>query len=495
MTETVDEGAAAAAAAIAARLVEQHEVVAPEEAAAPVGDAEGEEANGNNHKRKYDEEGGDEPPVEEEGEPMRKRASFSGPEGAATGAENAGPVTGFSDTPGPQQPASGFTSNPGAGGGGGGGDDTEFEEVPASMIGKLIGRQGETIKSIQMRSGARVQIDHQGPEDPKRVTISGSKESVEKARAEIRNALAPDTTETVECPPGIVGRVIGRQGETIKSLQSASEAHIVVDQNYPEGVPRKVIISGRPDSVERAVKMVTELIQGEPGSAQAIIQKFGVGVTEHLDCPKGMVGRVIGKGGETIKMLQKTHGVNIQIDQSGDPTKVQVTGPPAAVQRTLAQVREIIQGGPAGGPGGPGGFGGMGGGGGGGGGGFGGGGYGGGAGGFGGAGFPQAGGYGAYGGYGAMPAGYGAYGAYGGYGGYGAGGYGGAADPYAAAAGGYGAAAGGYGAGGGGGGGGGARGGGGGSSGLWQELQDDQGRSYYYNTQSGVSQWEKPDDF
>ena len=40
---------------------------------------------------------------------------------------------------------------------------------------------------------------------------------------------------------GIVGRVIGRGGETIRALQQASQAHIVVEQNFPEGVPRKVV--------------------------------------------------------------------------------------------------------------------------------------------------------------------------------------------------------------------------------------------------------------
>ena len=35
----------------------------------------------------------------------------------------------------------------------------------------------------------------------------------------------------------------------------------------------------------------------------------------------------------------------------------------------------------------------------------------------------------------------------------------------------------------------------GGSSGLWQELHDDQGRPYYYNSQTQVTQWEKPADF
>ncbi len=273
-----------------------------------------------------------------------------------------------------------------------------------------------------------------------------------------------------------------------------------------------------------------------------------------------MVGRVIGKGGETIKSLQKNFGANIQIDQSTEPMKVTVSGQPHSVDMALGAVQEIISGGsPYLGPG-SGGFGARprlaapclplcacpvvlimlrarlpttlqhlcapvvwrvgrrcaprgaryaccasfdracppradGSRGGGGGGGFGGGGQ-------PGYGAPQyppaAGGFG-YGGFPAQaagPAAYG-YGAYGGYaqpyaapqaayGGYGAG-YG-APDPYAAAAagayGGYGGAAVG----------GAAVGGGGGGGGTWQELHDTEGRPYYYNTQTGVSQWEKPAD-
>ena len=79
-----------------------------------------------------------------------------------------------------------------------------------------------------------------------------------------------------------MGRIIGRGGETIRALQQASQAHIVVDQNYPEGQPRRVNISGRQDAVDRAVKMVQELISGEPGSAQSIIQKVSA-------CPLGGV--------------------------------------------------------------------------------------------------------------------------------------------------------------------------------------------------------------
>ncbi len=46
-----------------------------------------------------------------------------------------------------------------------------------------------------------------------------------------------------------------------------------MDQNFPEGHPRKIVIQGRPESCRRASTMVSELINGEPGSAQAIIQR------------------------------------------------------------------------------------------------------------------------------------------------------------------------------------------------------------------------------
>lgn len=82
-----------------------------------------------------------------------------------------------------------------------------------------------------------------------------------------------EVEDKVPCPAGIVGRIIGRGGETIRSLQQGSGAHILVDQNFPEGQDRMVVVKGRPDCVARARAMVEELIKGEPGSASQIISK------------------------------------------------------------------------------------------------------------------------------------------------------------------------------------------------------------------------------
>lgn len=63
-----------------------------------------------------------------------------------------------------------------------------------------------------------------------------------------------------------------------------------------------------------------------------------------VDCPRSMVGRVIGKGGETIKALQQYTGAMIQIDQSCEPTKVTVAGSSQSLQLAVSMVRDIVAG-------------------------------------------------------------------------------------------------------------------------------------------------------
>jgi far upstream element-binding protein len=206
------------------------------------------------------------------------------------------------------------------------------------------------------------------------------------------------------------------------------------------------------------------------------------------------VGRIIGRGGETVKMLQRKYNASVQINQSTDPMDITIIASPHEAEACQAEINHIImhpdmpmgggggmgpgfRGGPGGGGMGP-------------------------RPGYGGGGMPGPYGMGMPGMYGAMPYGgmmppYGGYGmgmppaampAYGGYamgGGYdaaaygGAGGYGGGAAVGAQQQ--YGGPAGGVGA-------------GGAAASVWQAIPDDQGRTYYYNSQTGVSQWEKPAD-
>jgi hypothetical protein len=72
------------------------------------------------------------------------------------------------------------------------------------------------------------------------------------------------------------------------------------------------------------------------------LSQHGVGSTITLQCPRGIVGRVIGKGGETIKGLQRKYHVSIQIDQGGDPMNVTITGPKHTSEACRQEVMALI---------------------------------------------------------------------------------------------------------------------------------------------------------
>uniref|UniRef100_A0A061RZW2 Far upstream element-binding protein n=1 Tax=Tetraselmis sp. GSL018 TaxID=582737 RepID=A0A061RZW2_9CHLO len=338
VASAVPADAALKAAEVAARLAAEHGSGASQ--AYPVSSgAEHASEEENSNKRKYDGTEDSDPNKRMYSDPMQQ---------STNGSSAMNPVT-------PSSEQAGYSTE----------EATEVVHCPHALIGRVIGKGGETIRDLQNSSGARIQIDHSGDDgQPRAVTVTGSGQCVAMAKKMILDIIAQgqdptagapgapsagEVKQTVNCPPGIVGRVIGRGGETIRALQTSSGAHISIDQNFPEGVDRQVHIQGRPDAVDRGLKMVTELIAGGPGSAndviQKVIQKHGGGISQTLQCPKTMVGRVIGKGGETIKALQNASGARIQIDQSTEPMTVTITGAPDAVARAEASVTDIINGG------------------------------------------------------------------------------------------------------------------------------------------------------
>lgn len=222
---------------------------------------------------------------------------------------------------------------------------------------------------------------------------------------------------------------------------------------------------------EAQVAHATTLINGKINEGGPASSMQDAGPMTVLDCPKTVVGRVIGRGGETINLLQQRSGARIQIDQKvpeGAPCKVQICGNPQVTEVAVRMVTDIMNGGPT--PSGGGQMGGHGG---------------------------QMGGYGGQmGGYGGQMGGY----AGGGYGGQ-MGGYGGHMGGYG---GGYGGQMGGYGA---------QYGGAYGqqqqqhgqqqayaqaapaaATSAWSEHDDGSGNKYWYNASTGQSQWERPAD-
>ncbi|CAO2169762.1 unnamed protein product [Urochloa humidicola] len=159
-------------------------------------------------------------------------------------------------------------------------------EVPNSKVGVLIGKAGETIRNLQMSSGAKIQITKDVDADSNALTRSvelvGTLASVDKAEQLIKSVIAEaeaggspaliargfgsgqSGSEQFEMtvPDNKVGLIIGKGGETIKGLQTRSGARIqLIPQHPPEGVTlteRTVRVTGNKKQIEVAKDLIKQ---------------------------------------------------------------------------------------------------------------------------------------------------------------------------------------------------------------------------------------------
>ncbi|XP_077580074.1 far upstream element-binding protein 1 isoform X2 [Stigmatopora nigra] len=256
---------------------------------------------------------------------------------------------------------------------------SEEFKVPDGMVGFIIGRGGEQISRLQQDSGCKIQIapDSAGMAD-RSVTLTGGPEAIQTAKrllTEIVEKGRPSpafhhnespgmTVQEIMVPASKAGLVIGKGGETIKSLQERAGVKMVMIQDGPQntGADKPLRISGEPFKVQQAKDMVMELIRdqgfreqrGEYGSRIGGGGGGGAG-GESLDVPvpRFAVGIVIGRNGEMIKKIQSDTGVRIQFkpDDGSAPDRIaQIMGPPEQAQHAAEIISDLLRSVQAGGP-------------------------------------------------------------------------------------------------------------------------------------------------
>lgn len=156
-------------------------------------------------------------------------------------------------------------------------------------------------------------------------------------------------------PGSKVGLVIGKGGETIKSLQEKSGAKMVIIQDGPgqELVEKPLRISGDPQKVEHAKQLVFDLIlEKEAFNNRGGGGGFNNGATvggeqAEVFVPKVAVGVVIGKGGDMIKKIQGETGCKLQFilgknDSPGDRRCI-ISGTKQQVDDAKQTIEELIE--------------------------------------------------------------------------------------------------------------------------------------------------------
>uniref|UniRef100_A0A665VWF4 K Homology domain-containing protein n=1 Tax=Echeneis naucrates TaxID=173247 RepID=A0A665VWF4_ECHNA len=246
-------------------------------------------------------------------------------------------------------------NGPGFHGDGEGGASVQEMLIPASKVGLVIGRGGDTIKQLQERAGVKMMMIQDGPMPTgadKPLRISGDPYKVQAARELVlevirekdgdfrsgRNdfsARLGGTSLDVPVPRFAVGIVIGRNGEMIKKIQNDAGVRIQFKADDGISPERVAMVIGQPDRCQHAVHLINELIQtaqerdgfgsalrggrvrgrgdwtmGSPGPLQEVTYTI----------PADKCGLVIGKGGETIKSINQQSGAHVELQRNPPPS-------------------------------------------------------------------------------------------------------------------------------------------------------------------------------
>ena len=290
---------------------------------------------------------------------------------------------------GARDPPPGYRANDG---------ETETIQVKSSLVGLIIGRNGENLRKVESESGARVQFiqakDSHVPE--RQCTISGSLRARENAKNAIfgiieenggpnlmqeKGAYAPgmpgrakvnlpalregERSTQIMVPDKTVGLIIGRGGETIKDLQERSGCHVnIVGENKSVNGLRPVNLIGDDRATALAKELILEIVESDAKSTSNQTapqrdrgyenynqQRSGSNATptgngrdwieKTIKVPSEAVGMIIGKGGETIKDLQRTTSCKINVNQP-KPPDVTRNIDLAGTSRAMAEAERII---------------------------------------------------------------------------------------------------------------------------------------------------------
>ncbi|KAM9624103.1 tudor and KH domain-containing protein isoform 4-T4 [Morphnus guianensis] len=131
-------------------------------------------------------------------------------------------------------------------------------------------------------------------------------------------------------PRAAMKSIIGRKGATIKKLSRETGARIEVERE-DEGEETVLLISGSPSQVCRAKATVHQIVM------ESTL------VSEQLCVPQRAVGRIIGRGGETVRGICRSSGAKVLCEHEADaglaPVRViQLSG----TRKEVAAAKELI---------------------------------------------------------------------------------------------------------------------------------------------------------
>lgn len=131
-------------------------------------------------------------------------------------------------------------------------------------------------------------------------------------RRKTRIATSRQSEIQIKIPRSSIPAIIGRGGSKIKEIQENTETQIKFGEETDVDAPERICkIQGKPESIRLAEVMILDIIRNQP-----VIEIYEMMVAQKY------IGRIMGKGGDSIRLIQATSNAKITVDPTGhqDPS-------------------------------------------------------------------------------------------------------------------------------------------------------------------------------
>ncbi len=220
---------------------------------------------------------------------------------------------------------------------------TKLLLLPNEVCGRVIGRGGHVIKDIIAKTGCDIQFQHKEDMRPdathREVTLRGLDSQIDSAakliRAQIQNSKMSIGNEKsvsnaiksklLMLPNEVCGLVIGRGGHVIKDIIAKTGCDIQFQHKEdmrPDATHREVTLRGLDSQIDIAINHISSIqqrfIENQSNDLLSLKNSKQEDVSRTIMVPTNAIGKIIGKGGNTIKQLRKESRCNIQIQKRED---------------------------------------------------------------------------------------------------------------------------------------------------------------------------------
>lgn len=227
--------------------------------------------------------------------------------------------------------------------------ETVYLYIPNAAVGAIIGTGGSTIRDMINSSGASIKVAQPPKDEKSRQTPPNDQQRQSLSQEPL--AQPEPTQQSSETQQQTQQQAQQQQPQSPSSVQSSSSSPSQVSSQLPSPLSqtsdnrtneRKVTIVGTPEAQWKAQFMIFRKVgyEGLSGPQEAALKV-------EIMVPSNQVGRIIGKGGVTVRELQNyTHAI-IKLPEEGqnsssEETPVHIIGDFLATQAAQRQIRTLV---------------------------------------------------------------------------------------------------------------------------------------------------------